>query len=85
MCEKYLLDFRECSEEDFKNALLSKDKPVEEISDEYLNILATKFVNDAAVCAYAGTIYSRGLSMDSKKRANTYIAELVKRGYTINF
>lgn len=75
-----MLNYKECSIEEFNAAMKEKDNDVQSISDSRLYILYTKFNADALQCAYARTSYSSGLSISSRQRANTYKAELLRRG-----
>jgi len=79
-----MLDYKECSIEDFERAMSQKNADVETLSDEYLYILYTKFMADAKQCFYAGTLYSRGLGYDSERQAKLYKSELQKRGINEN-
>lgn len=72
-------DYKNCDLDDFKQAMSQKNDDVETISTEYLYILYTKFMADANQCAYAGTSYTYGLSISSKKQAEKYKAEIMKR------
>ena len=78
-----MLNYKECSIEEFNAAMKEKDSDVRLISDSHLYILYTKFKADAIQCAYAGTSYSSGLSISSSQRANTYKTELLRRGADI--
>lgn len=72
-------DYKNCDLADFMQAMSQKDDNVETISTEYLYILYTKFMADADQCAYTGTPYAHGLSISSKKQAEKYKAEIMKR------
>lgn len=78
-----MLDYRECSIEDFNKAMENKNEDVKTLSNEHLYILYTKFKADASDCFQVGTSYAMSLSMRSKKRANAYKAELQHRGIKI--
>lgn len=78
-----MLDYRECSIEDFNKAMESKNEDVKTLSTEHLYILYTKFKADASACFQAGTSYAMSLSTRSKNRANAYKEELQQRGIKI--
>ncbi len=77
-----MLNYKECTIEEFQAAMAEKNKCVKEISDEYLYILYTKFKADARQCFHAGSSYARGLGITSEKMAEMYWTELLERGYT---
>lgn len=62
-----MLDYRECSIEDFNKAMENKNEDVKTLSNEHLYILYTKFKADASDCFQVGTSYAMSLSMRSKK------------------
>lgn len=78
-----MLNYKECSIEDFNKAMESENEDVKTLSNEYLYILYTKFKADASVCFQTGTSYAMSLSRRSKDRANTYKEELQRRGIKI--
>ena len=78
-----LLDYKECSLEDFKSAMCLKDADVSEIATPYLYVLYTKFKADAYICSRAQTSYAYGVGLDSSRKANAYKEELQKRGVMI--
>lgn len=78
-----MLNYKECSIEDFNKAMESKNEDVKTLSNEYLYILYTKFKADASACFQAGTSYTMILSRRSKDRVNTYKEELQHRGIKI--
>lgn len=75
-----MLNYKECSIEEFNAAMKEKDNDVRNISDSHLYILYTKFKADSIHCAYVKTSYASGLSVGSSQRANTYKTELLRRG-----
>lgn len=78
-----MLNYKECSIEDFNKAMKSKNEDVKTLSNEYLYILYTKFKADASACFQAGTSYAMSLSRSSKNTANVYKEELQHRGIKI--
>ena len=75
-----MLNYKECSIEDFNAAMQQKDANVQSISDSHLYILYTKFKADASRCFYAGTSYAAGLGHSSENKASVYKTELQRRG-----
>lgn len=78
-----MLNYKECSIEDFNEAMSRKNTDVKEISNDYLYILYTKFKADASVCFHAGTSYGRGLGISSEQKAKMYKDELLNRGINV--
>ena len=78
-----MLNYKECSIEDFNAAMQQKDADVQSISDSHLYILYTKFQSDASRCFYADTGYAVGLGRSSDNKAKTYKAELQRRGIMV--
>lgn len=78
--KQFMLDYKNCSIEDFIKAMSQKNEDLKHISSEYLYILYTKFKADAIACGRAGTSYASGLRIDSNKRADLYKEELLRRG-----
>ena len=78
-----MLNYKECSIEDFNDAMSRKNTDVKEISNEYLYILYTKFKADASVCFYAGTSYGSSLGRSSEQKAKIYKDELLNRGINV--
>lgn len=78
-----MLNYKECSIEDFNKAMENKDTNVKELSNEYLYILYTKFSADASVCFWAGTPYAMSISRKSENRVNIYKEELKNRGINV--
>lgn len=74
-----MLNYKECSIDDFNEAMKNKNMDVKSISDEHLYILYTKFKADASACFYAGTSYARTLGAFSEKQAQSYKEELQNR------
>lgn len=75
-----MLNYKECSIEDFNNAMKNKDADIESVSSEHLYILYTKFKSDAEQCLYVGKTYSIGIGKSSENRAKIYKNELLRRG-----
>lgn len=78
-----MLNYKECSIEDFEAAMKQKNADVKTISNEYLYILYTKFKADARLCFHAATGYATGLGYDSENKAKAYKEELQARGINI--
>ena len=78
-----LLDYKECSIEDFESTMRQKDADVSTMSNETLFILYTKFKADALTCSRARTSYAYGVGLDSSHKSNTYKEELQRRGFMI--
>ena len=75
-----MLNYRDCSIEDFHAAMQQKNADPSTISDEDLYILYTKFKADARHAAYTAGSYAMGISISSKQRAEVFKQELHKRG-----
>lgn len=75
-----MLNYKECSTEDFINAMKKQNADIKSISDSHLYILYTKFKADASVCFGAGTGYATGLGIISRNKAASYKEELQNRG-----
>lgn len=75
-----MLNYKDCSIEDFNAAMQEKNDDVKTISNEHLYILYTKFKAGASTCFHAGTSYASGLGISSENRAKTYKDELKNRG-----
>lgn len=84
LSHKKMINYKECSIEDFNNAIKSKDADIKTLSNEYLYILYTKFEADAFACYQAGTLYSMEISRKSKEDAGKYKEELQKRGFNVS-
>ncbi len=78
-----MLNYKECTIDDFNNAMKEKNGDIKTISNEHLYILYTKFKADASQCFYAGTSYSVGLGKDSESQAEIYKKELLNRGIDV--
>lgn len=78
-----MLDYKECSIEEFEAAMQQKNADVSAISSERLFILYTKFKADACACSRARTSYAYGIGIDSSRKANSYKEELQRRGFII--
>lgn len=78
-----MLNYKECSIEDFNAAMKEKNSDVETISTPHLYILYTKFKSDASACSHIKTSYASGLVISSKSQAEVYKKELQKRGITV--
>lgn len=81
--DSVMLNYKECDIKDFESAMKQKNADIKTISNEHLYILYTKFKADATACAYAGTSYASGLSIDSKNQAQRYADELKSRNISI--
>lgn len=75
-----MLNYKECCLEDFNKAMGQKNEDVGTISNEYLYILYTKFMEDARQCFYIGTSYARSIGYKSGQQAEMYKTELQRRG-----
>ena len=75
-----LLDYKECSIEDFESAMRQKNADISAMSNETLFILYTKFKADAQTCSRTRTSYAYGVGLDSSRKANAYKEELQRRG-----
>lgn len=62
-----MLDYRECSIEEFNTAMQEKDNDVQSISN---------FRADATQCAYAGTSYASGLPCNKSSQEKDYSNEV---------
>lgn len=78
-----MLNYKECSIEDFNEAMKQKNVDVKDISNAHLYILYTKFKADASTCFRASTSYASGLGRSSENQANLYKEELIRRGITV--
>ena len=78
-----MLNYRDCSIEDFNKAMEEKNTDVKDISNEHLYILYTKFKADASTCFRARTSYASGLGRSSENQANLYKEELNRRGINV--
>ena len=78
-----MLNYKECSDEDFKSAMREKDSDVTTLSNECLYILYTKFQADARHCFYTASSYARDIGTKSENQANIYKKELQKRGVIV--
>lgn len=78
-----MLNYKECSIEDFNLALSQKDADIKTISNSYLYILYTKFASDASQCFYAGSSYAAGIGLSSQNKAIAFKTELRRRGIQI--
>lgn len=78
-----MLNYKECSIDDFNLAMSQKNADVKTISDVHLYILYTKFKADDLHCCYAGTSYAAGLGISSRNKANVFKSELQRRGIRI--
>lgn len=81
-------NFKECSDEDYETAISMKDCEIEDIPDDYLYILYTKFVSDIntiRVCSggfsrHQFSSYQYGIMKSTEHYRDLYKEELVKRG-----
>lgn len=78
-----MLDYRECSIEDFKEAMKQTNIDVKDISNEHLYILYTKFKADALTCFRARKGYASELGRCSENQAERYKEELKRRGIDV--
>lgn len=74
-----MLNYKECNIDDFNAAMKEKDRDVNEISNQHLYILYTKYKADAMACSTIRTDYARSLTTKSRKRAERYKNELIRR------
>ena len=78
-----MLNYKECSIDDFNLAMSQKNADVKTISDAHLYILYTKFKADSSHCCYVGTSYAVGLGIDSRNKAYIFKSELHRRGVRV--
>lgn len=78
-----MLNYKECSDEEFINAMREKNEDVTTLSTEHLYILYTKFQADARHCFYAASSYARDVGAKSENQAKIYKQELQKRGVIV--
>lgn len=78
-----MLNYKECSIEDFNAAMKEQNNDVKSISDTSLYILYTKFKADASTCFRVGTSYASDLAISSENRAKAYKEELKNRGIDV--